>query len=297
MSEPKRSVVILMIEGNESKQTQERLLSSCIALAQYTSADLEVFVPDFHSWPDLNNLSRFRYTPRPKISVTAIGKDSNLVDEVKFELQKKYPLFFVLDRNHFIGKRTKQDRLLSKQVLSEISVPILLMSCQNTEMKVPFLSLFVPMSGEGRMSPALEWAIQFANVMHLPVDLLHVTHQFRGTTDDPSLMGKICDTFYHEYPYLVSEFVSQGSPYSSMHDKKVIRRFIHCTGDELIEIIKCGFQQNRPLVVVDWKGNIERGHAKILKGILRQTDWPILLTKQIPNQNRQNKILKHLRAA
>ncbi len=297
MSERKRKVVILMIGDHESKQKRARLVSSSISLAQYISADLEVFVSSLRNWPDLNDLFRSKQLPENKITVTSIGKGTNLVDEIGFELQNKLPVFFVLDRSHLIGKRTTQDLVLSKRVLSEISVPILLMNSRRGEMKIPFLSLFVPMSGEVKISPALEWSIQFANEMHLPVDLLHVTHQFKGTTDDPSLMGKFCDEFHHEYPYLVSEFVSQGSPYSSMHEKEVIRRFIHCTGRELNEIIRCGYQQTRPLVVVEWKGNIEKGHAKVLKGILRQTDWPILLTKQMITQNRHNRILKEPHAA
>jgi hypothetical protein len=63
------------------------------------------------------------------------------------------------------------------------------------------------------------------------------------------------------------------------------------------EIIKCGRKKARPLVVVEWKGSLQGGHAKILKGILAKTEWPILLTRQKSNYNTILKIKNEFRAA
>jgi hypothetical protein len=289
----KRKIVMLMIVGSEPERVQARLISSCLALAEYISADLEIFVPNIRFWPHERMFSRFKYGPHFRISVTAMGSEASMIDEVKVEIQDKDPVLFVLDRNHLVQKHGRQDKLLHSRVLSAVSVPTLLMMCHRNELKIPFLSLFVPMSGEVESSPALEWSINFANAMHLPVDLFHVTHQQMGVTYDPSLIGEMCDQFYHEYPHLISEFVARGSPYSSMHEKKVIRHFIHCTGLELDEIVKGGRKQARPLVVVEWKGNLKRGHARVLKGILAQTDWPILLTRQKKDVGPQLKMVRH----
>lgn len=297
MPDRKRKSVMLMIGGNESEAVQLRLLLSGLVLAKYISADLDVCVPNLEYWPNSKLFSRLKKAPQFKVEVTAFGKNSNFVDEVKARIQVTNPILFIMDRSHLTQIRTNQERLLQKKLISDIHIPILLVMCQRRELRIPFLSLFVPMSGEVRASPALEWSLKFANEMHLPVDILHVTHQNKGITFDPSLIGKICDEFYHEYPHLISNFVAQGSPYSSMREKEVIRHFIHCTGLELDEIIKCGYEESRPLVVVEWKGNLSKGHAKVLKGILAQTDWPILLTRQKSNHGVHLKSLRKLRAA
>lgn len=298
MADRERKLVMLIIGGSEPKQVQDRLISSCLSLVQYISSDLEVLIPDLDYWPHKNMFSNFKKRmPHFRLRVTAFGSYANMFEEVKSEIQSKNPIFLVLDRNHFVKQHTKQDKILHSKILSEVSTPILLVTCHRQKLKVPFLSLFVPMSGEVKSSPALEWSINFANEMQLPVDLLHVTHQDKWGTYDPSLIGKLCDEFYHEYPHLISEFLAQGSPYSSMREKTVIRHFIHCTGLELDEIIKSGRKETRPLVIIEWKGSLEKGHAKVLKGIVSQTDWPILLTRQRINRTIQIKSLRSFRAA
>jgi hypothetical protein len=297
MFDRKRKTVMLLLEEKQSECVRERLIISCLALTHYLSADLEIFVPTLQEWPSSEVLSRFGEVPHFRVGITAFGTGSDVVDEIKSEIHFNEPALLVLERSSMVKRSTESELLLRQRILAEVAVPILLLSCRRGVLKIPFLSLFVPMSGEARASPALEWSIEFANERHLPVDLLHVTHPLEEHMDDPSLIGEIYDEFYHEYPYLISELIAQGSPYSSMSEQSVIRHFIHCTGGELEQIIKYGRLQAYPLVVIEWKGSFERGHARVLKGILAQTDWPVLLTRHRKTVSTQLKHLRKLQAA
>jgi hypothetical protein len=280
MVKQKRKIVMLMIGGNEPVEVQSRLAWSGFELARYVSADLEILVPDLQRWRKSIIWSRLRGSTKTEVRVIAYDRNQDLIEKLRSEIQAKEPLILVLDKNHIVEEDEENQRYFRQQILSEITVPILLLTCKQNELKTPFFSIFVPMSCERRTSPALEWAINFANQMHLPVDLLHVTGQVEDQIDDSSVAAKMGHEFCHEYPQLVSDVIAQGSPYTSVAKRVVIRHFMHRIGGALEEIINRGRQQVRPLVVIEWKGTLEGGHAKLLKGILARTDWPVLLTKE-----------------
>ncbi|MBC7690531.1 MAG: hypothetical protein H7222_02080 [Methylotenera sp.] len=157
--------------------------------------------------------------------------------------------------------------------------PVLLLTQKLLEAHCPFASLLVPMSGESTLNPAVEWAINYGNSHQVPVDLLHVTGRNGSEAGDLSLLGGMSDQFHHEYPGRIEQFVARASPYSSPSQKRIIRNFIHSTGDALEEIKKQVSRRSVGLLVIEIKGHMEPGRAKTVKELLKSTDLPILLVR------------------
>lgn len=280
--------ILFILSGEESRLEQAHVISFSLGLAQRMQSPLILTVPDLRSWPESRVVRDFNQlgaeTNSVLLQVMALGKASYF-KSVHHLIREAKPQLIVMERGrvaHFLSTSSRQEQLSEfGEWMMHLREPLLLLNAK--EGGSTFESLFVPMSGEVRSSQALEWGIAFANQMKLPLDLIHVTRTsalpVRGTFD-LSLIGRTCDDFYHEYPFLVSEFLSQASPYSSLRERSVIREFIHCTGGELSQILSVGRRKKHRLAVIEWKGNLTRGHSSILRGILKQTHWSLVLIRE-----------------
>lgn len=146
----------------------------------------------------------------------------------------------------------------------------------------PYRSILVPMSAERRLSQALEWAIDFGNDVHLPVDVIHVSLRGRRADTDtpvaPSL-GEPGDQGHREYPGQLEEFIAKACPYHSIREKQVIRDFIHRAGEPLQELTRRVATRMNALIVLEWSGELRPGRARLIKGILKDSRQPILLLR------------------
>ena len=141
----------------------------------------------------------------------------------------------------------------------------------------PLTSILVPMKGadSGRDS-ALDFAIQQAVKLRVPLDILHVTPEGGG---DHSLIGETSDVFYHEYPHQLEGMIAEASPLSSVADCQVIRRFIHVRGEETSEILHALSDCADSLIVMQWDGSFAPGRSEKIKSVLRSSPCPLLLIK------------------
>ena len=232
----------------------------------------------------IRQVSRVQKESGSEVPVIWIQRNSDL-DQIISVIREKNPSLIILDRRlilSVLGNNTsKGDQKNWRDLITQLEVPLLIMSTNHSVLNSQ--SVLVPMSGEVRVSKALEWSIRFANRVELPLDLIHVTREASQQPDqvlDFSLLGRGCDEFHHEYPSLVAEFLAQASPYSSLRERRVIRRFSHCSGRELAEILRFGEALSQPILVVEWKGNLGRGRSQVVRGVLQCSDWPIVLLRE-----------------
>jgi hypothetical protein len=287
--------VLLILSKKEHHQAQ--MVRFSLWLSQKLGESLLITVPDLLSWPESQWIHQWRSSVRgspldlldqsPFLEVRSLGQDSYLKKVLHLIRDEKINLI-VMDKLQIVSSlqeaRHRAKNIDLQEFMAHLTSPLLLFDSGQSSPE--FQSILVPMSGEVKQSQALEWAISFANQMQLPLDLIHVTRSpvvrvmESSSSLDSSLIGRTCDDFHHEYPSLVSEFLIQASPYSSVREKSVIREFVHCTGSELQEIIQYGQHKTNPIVVIEWKGNLSHGRSHILKGILQQTPWMTVLMRE-----------------
>lgn len=183
------------------------------------------------------------------------------------------------------------------KLLERCRRPILILPPEHELRGEGFGSFFVPMSGEMRSNAALDWAIRRGNELKVPVDIFHVTEAIEKCGCDPSIVGHVSDEFHHEYPRLVEEFINEASPFTSGKEKLVIREFFHCSGDPL-KLLSAQIRKRRQdLLVLEWKGHLESGRARLVKYFIGRGDIPVLLVRQIERVRFRLKVGEDFEAA
>jgi nucleotide-binding universal stress UspA family protein len=173
-----------------------------------------------------------------------------------------------------------------KDLLEQASAPILILSPKIDLVKMPIGSVLVPMSGEIRVSSALEFGLRLADRIHVPVDLLHVIIE-EHPTDSP--LEKIGDQPQHEYRDLLDRVLAEACPFSETKERARVRNLYHVQGTPSVEILKAANDTPSCALVVQWRGSLINGKAEILKDLLQQIVAPIFLLK---TKAEQKSILK-----
>jgi hypothetical protein len=106
--------------------------------------------------------------------------------------------------------------------------------------------------------------------------------QHGATRGEDPFFAPLGDAFHHEYPRLIEALLAQASPFRSAHDRGCIRSFLHCRGDVCSQVARQARNTEAPLVVVDWKGKLTPGRARILKEIFETAAVPVLLARERP---------------
>lgn len=183
-------------------------------------------------------------------------------------------------------------------VLENSLVPVMAIpECTILE-PIPFGSVVVPMSGEERLSSALSFALYLAGQAAIPVDLIHVTLGGEPCLCDPTMIGHLSDQFYYEYPGMVEEFIAQAAPYATPREKRLIREFWHLAGETVEEIMRLLEREpENGLLVMEWKGALAKGRARIVKRILQECHYPILLVKPAAKAESRLNVWKKFSAA
>ncbi|OFZ53376.1 MAG: hypothetical protein A2428_10460 [Bdellovibrionales bacterium RIFOXYC1_FULL_54_43] len=165
----------------------------------------------------------------------------------------------------------------AQELMHKSPIPVLLVP----ESPVPrkFNSVLVPMSGEIRTSHALTLGIKLASEFAVPLDLIYVVDPETVSEECPCPLLSFLDDAYHEYPRMLEELIAEASPLTSIEEKASIRDFHFCTGEAAREIVNQMKKRHTSLVAIEWHGRLTRGHARVLKHILRQAHCLILLVK------------------
>jgi hypothetical protein len=81
---------------------------------------------------------------------------------------------------------------------------------------------------------------------------------------------------------MLDKIVSEGSPSSSLQERRRATRLIHRTGGAPDEISRYMQETVRSLLILEWKGVLVNGHAETVKSVLKSVHAPVLLVKESP---------------
>lgn len=157
------------------------------------------------------------------------------------------------------------------------SKPVLILSPGINLAKTPIESVLIPMSGEIRVSSALEFGLNLAKFIHVPVDLVHVIKDESPAFSSLETTG---DQPHHEYRNLLDRVLAEASPFSGSQERNQVRTFYQLTGVPSVEILKIVKKISSCAVVSEWDGSLIHGKAETLKELLRQISMPFFLIKK-----------------
>lgn len=284
MARPERAIErsrLTVVFGPEHRRRARlRFVELGLALSQRLGADLQLIFPDPGYWQDFSAvLARGR---RPlRIDATFLpDADQRFVEGALKELERAHPRLVMLDLEQVLETLDARDPAWWEPFLTASEAPVLLSRARRSSIRELFDSFLVPLSGEITRSHSLEEALALARQLELPVDIVHVTETRGKAAWDASILAQVSDEFQHEYPRLIEELVLQASPYSGSEERRRIREVCHCTGDVSQQILLHVRQGRRPLLVLEWKGRLERGRARTMKGLLEQVSCPVLLVRE-----------------
>ncbi|MBU6375133.1 MAG: hypothetical protein KGQ59_03985 [Bdellovibrionales bacterium] len=163
------------------------------------------------------------------------------------------------------------------------SDPVLLFPFRLSEF-VPWSLIVTPMSGEFRRNRALARAMDLANQLQVPMDIVHVIDPMQKHQYSAKAVGRTGDQPHHEIQPMISEFISAACPFCSESEKKVIRNFRLIHGSAILELPKILSDTSVGLIAIEWKGLFMRGHAETLKELIRKLRVPVLLIRETANQ-------------
>jgi len=152
------------------------------------------------------------------------------------------------------------------QLLEKSRIPFLLLPRKLCLQWPPFLSLFIPLSGERCWSPALTLGLKLGNLLDLNVELMHI-HDLAEEKSEISILESMGDQYHHEYEQLLEDLLARASPFSSIRDWQCVRRCSHLRGKVAEMISRAMKESDRKLLLFDWKGQFSHGHARIIKKV------------------------------
>lgn len=262
-----QSIIAIITPGLEDVAIA-RLIKNARYLAEKLNRKIHVFAPDV-SRIEAKGLSGEGPIVLHAMSSTTIDQLRHAVDEYDGD-------FLLVPKETLAGRAAKTS--LSRQILESVPRPVLLIPKEREFYANPIQSLLVPLSGEDRVSEALRFALKTADELSTPVDLVHVTAPDRPCVCMQSLES-VGDEVQHEYPEMMERIVSEASPYSDPRQRAHVRRFHHVSGQTADEIRKVMVSEPGVVLVIEWKGVLERGHAKVVKDVVHEQWDPIFFVK------------------
>lgn len=262
-----RSILVLIAPKSEASE-QERLLRNAKYLGDRLGFSIHVFAP---------NIAKLGKVPLPGEAHIVFHPLSRQVVNQLLDGIEEYGSDLVLMAKESDAGRIRKTSM-ERQILEELPCPILLVPPEMDLESEPIRSLLVPLSGEERISESLGFALRLAEQLKAPVDLVHVT-----APDRPCLcmqtLELVGDEFQHEYPELMERVISEASPFSNPRQRSRARWFHHASGRTTDEIRKILEAERGAVLVIEWKGILERGHARVVKEIVHEKRYPILFVK------------------
>lgn len=178
------------------------------------------------------------------------------------------------------GAAQEPDRILghvARAVIEHSPVPVLLLPPAYRE-ALPWERILVPVSGAPHDDEAIVLAVRLAQALDLEVHVAHVANADAGDTG-LAARARYADALHHEYPSQLEAFVRRALPHCAPAECARIKDVALCRGDVAAELLAMIAERRVSLVVVGWQGRFIRGHARVLKQLLRTVTIPGLLVK------------------
>lgn|GEM_PF-2308122 len=280
-----KKTVLVCIFSDLSPDILHRYIVNAVMFAKSTGSFVHFLVPS-----NTEEAFNLELKSIPTETLKAIQAVSHLISEdlssrVVNEAIKLYSTDLIV---------VQSGSVFRKEMLEQSSKPILLLSPNVDLVQTPIESVLVPMSGEIRVSPALKFGLRLASVIHVPVDLIHVTIQ--GDQAKCSL-DSLGDQPGHEYRHLLDRVIAEATPFSDTKERARVRTLYHVQGIPSVEILKTAQHTPSCAIVAQWRGLFIQGRAETLKEILHQCAMPIFLIKAEADQKSLLKIGPETRVA
>jgi nucleotide-binding universal stress UspA family protein len=169
---------------------------------------------------------------------------------------------------------------VARAVIERSPVPVLLLPPAYHE-ALPWERVLVPVSGEVEGDEAIVHAVRLAQALDLEVHVAHVADADAGD-EGLAARARYADAVHHEYPRQLEELVARALPQCAPEECGRIKDVALCQGDVAAELLAMIEDRRVSLVVMAWRGRFMRGHALVLKRLIRVITLPVLLVKPEP---------------
>ena len=140
--------------------------------------------------------------------------------------------------------------------------------------------LLCPLDGSPMASAQMQQIFDLAKLLGAEVDILNVVVQGEGSTDAGTITRSQYEDYpQHDVPAWVDEFVRRCC---EVRPPEVELSMFQHTGEPVKTMVEFSAEHKNELIVLTWHGQLEADRARIVKGLLKQTKVPVLLTRTTP---------------
>lgn len=273
--------IALFIFREDERQGLAHLIWNAFIFGRWSGASTTIYVRSEKEKLVLAVMKRLGIVADPSFGVIPIMRDFvQTAQEFLERSRAEVGVMQLIPMPSFVSEESDYPLVCGKaQLLERSRIPFLLLPKKFCLQWPPFLSIFVPISGERCWSPALTLGLKLGNLLELSVELMHI-HDLAEEKGETSILESMGDQYHHEYEKLFEELLARASPFSSIRDWQCVRRWSHLKGKVAEMISIAMLESDRKLLLFDWKGQFSHGHARIIKQVLKKAKFPIILTKQ-----------------
>ena len=280
MNQRKRSILVCVLSDLRSNSLDRYVVNS-VSFANQIDADIHFLTPvDIQKALDaiLSRPSRGAFQTIKTVSHPVAGDwpAGTVHDAVK-----RHSCDLIVVPSGSINEEIGRGAEIRKDLLEQSTAPVLILSPTVDLAKTPIKSIFVPMSGEIRLSSALTLGLKLASQINVPVDLLHVDEKGSQTESPLETTG---DQPHHEYRQLLDKILAEACPFSDTKERACVRTLYNVQGTRSVEIVRAAKDDPSRAFVLEWHGSLIQGRAETLKSILHQIIVPIFLVRTEPDQ-------------
>ncbi len=140
--------------------------------------------------------------------------------------------------------------------------------------------LLCPLDGSPMASAQMQQIFDLAKLLGAEVDILNVVVQGEGSTEAGTITRSQYEDYpQHDVPAWVDEFVRRCC---EVRPPEVELSMFQHAGEPVKTMVEFSREHKNELVVLTWHGQLEADRARTVKGLLKQTKVPVLLTRTTP---------------
>lgn len=166
---------------------------------------------------------------------------------------------------------------VARAVLERTPVPVLLLPPRHPP-ELPWQSMLVAASGEAAADDALAAAARLAAALRLHVTVLHIETADAGRALPP--MSGYADELHHEVSGRMQDLVSRGLIRCTAEQAQCISEVELRSGDAAATILDEARRTASGVVALGWHGVLDEGRALVLKQLLEDSTFPLLVVRR-----------------
>lgn len=146
--------------------------------------------------------------------------------------------------------------------------------------ELPLKRILLPLDGAPSSARVIGPALDIAKLSQAEADILYVAGHERRPQEAGTLTGPMyIDQPQYEWPTWAAEFIDRfGTSLGSYQLPAPIHLSIR-TGSAATAILQVATERHSDLIVLEWRGNLDPLHAKVVKGVLADAPCPVLLLR------------------